>query len=68
MEPAFPSAPGGTAESGMSLRDYFAAKAIPVAMRQAESACGVERDVRWNTARIAYEVADAMIAVREKGK
>jgi hypothetical protein len=48
------------AETGMSLRDYFAAKAM-----QAQIQCG-EFVTKQHTAFWAYEVADAMLAEREK--
>lgn len=41
---------------GMSLRDYFAAKAMQAL---------VERSYFGNTARLAYEMADAMLKARE---
>lgn len=46
-------------ESGMTLRDYFAAKAM-----QADMTGGVhENDFVWSAAR-AYKMADAMLAAR----
>lgn len=45
--------------TGMSLRDYFAAKAMPEIYNRAESG-GFER-----VAKLAYELADAMLAARE---
>lgn len=60
--PAFPeSGPRGQASwgEGMSLRDYFAAKAM-----QGEMVQGIhERDFDWTAAR-CYKVADAMLAAR----
>lgn len=76
--PAFPatevveygSGPRETQHVGMSLRDYFAAKAIPTAMT------AVWRDVGYTPAnglsdmqqhaRLAYQMADAMLAERAK--
>jgi len=46
--------------SGMELRDYFAAKVMPIA-------CKTTTNI-WAVARMSYEYADAMIAVREEGK
>ena len=53
--PAFPSV--FDHERGMSLRDYFAAKAMQAL---------VEKSYFDTTARLAYEIADAMLAAREK--
>jgi hypothetical protein len=61
--PAFP-APAGVShitEQGMTLRDYFAAKAMPQLMF---SSPGVQDDAR-TTASWAYEYADAMLKARE---
>ena len=54
-EPAFPNE--WCNELGMSMRDYFAAKAMQ----------GIQSRVNWDTAaiaRLAYEQADAMLIVR----
>ena len=48
----------GFYDPGMSLRDYFAAKALPMCMTADESARTV--------AEMAYSMADAMLAQREK--
>jgi hypothetical protein len=56
-EPAFPVAHTYLVQSGMSLRDYFAAKAMQ-ALAQ-----GNYFDA---TARQAYMIADAMLEAREK--
>lgn len=45
--------------AGMTLRDYFAAKAMPELYRRVESG-GFER-----VAKLAYEMADCMLAARE---
>jgi hypothetical protein len=65
--PAFPtdSAHQSSAQTwhfdGMTLRDYFAAKAM-----QAEMTDGIhESDFAWTAAR-AYKMADAMLAERNK--
>jgi hypothetical protein len=47
-------------ELGMSLRDYFAAKAM-----QSQIQCG-DFIARQHTACWAYEMADAMLAERDK--
>ncbi len=72
--PAFPSqtdtfrtpegrAVGRPAESGMTLRDYFAAKALPkcVAFSRDRGMVGTAEEA----ARVAYQIADAMLRVRE---
>jgi len=46
--------------SGMELRDYFAAKMLPIAFKTTTNA--------WAVARMSYEYADAMIEVRKEGK
>lgn len=65
--PAFPI-PGDQQDesfNGMTLRDYFAAKA----MQGELSSQGVDREYRGNDApwlaEFAYQVADAMIAARK---
>ncbi len=76
-EPAFPSigisAVGSTENNGMSLRDYFAAKAMQGLLSNDEfikSAVEMfekyEIDVEKNVAVTAYHHADAMIAQRDK--
>jgi hypothetical protein len=49
--------------SGMTLRDYFAAKAICGMLADHNVKLNDENMVR-HTAELAYEVADAMIAAR----
>lgn len=63
-EPAFPIFPdtgGGHAAAfqGMTLRDYFAAKAM-----QADMSNGISPDEFALTAKRAYAMADEMIAAR----
>jgi hypothetical protein len=51
---------------GMMLRDYFAAKALPEAVRQWRG--GTTKDLATKAASLAYEIADAMLKARgEKG-
>jgi len=63
-EPAFPKTPFveiGTPQNGMSMRDYFAAKAMQ----------GIQSRVNWDIssiARLAYEQADAMLIVRAENE
>ena len=66
-EPAFPVSPY---KSGMTLRDYFAAKAMQVLMTETD---GINDDnpgsPRWQSntvAELAYEQADAMMIERDK--
>ena len=57
--PAFPRPGDFNPQLGMTLRDYFAAKAM-----QAEMAQGIhESDFDWMVAR-CYKAADAMLAAR----
>lgn len=77
--PAFPSEPrymrdGETQDFyeghyGMSLRDYFAAAALPECIRIASTVYyGHPSELPWPpvACKAAYEVADAMLAEREK--
>jgi hypothetical protein len=75
-EPAFPTGTGVTPyKSGMTLRDYFAAKALPTAVninvKQYTWEFGSEW--YWNdeedaafAASVAYQLADAMMKERQK--
>ncbi len=67
--PAFPHdrdqlAFGG---EGMTLRDYFAAKAMPVFI-QSELQKPVEQQSEKIVALLSYTIADAMLAERAKGE
>ncbi len=67
--PAFPAAHFDLAdhEHGMSLRDYFAAKAMQgllAAGRDAQYGC----DDMERLAASSYSIADAMLKVREKNE
>lgn len=55
---------GGVIEhhKGMTLRDYFAAQAMPAILEQMDVCDG--RDLT-NSAWIAYQMADAMLKARE---
>ena len=69
---AFPTVSGQT---GMDLRDYFAAKALPLAMKWIEHNYTREMNGDWSwhsededereIAEIAYHMADAMMQARE---
>lgn len=68
--PAFPVAwplPNAP-EPGMSLRDYFATKAMGSIIAWPDGAPGRLREETYEqaTARLAYRYADAMIAERAK--
>jgi hypothetical protein len=60
-EPAFPTPTHNLQNDGMTLRDYFAAKAMQ----------GMVTDKSWQgqtcktVANISYEMADAMLKARE---
>jgi hypothetical protein len=59
--PAFPTDHNKNVAEGMTLRDYFAAKAMQ-ASRSRSSQYGSWGDL----AKDAYEIADAMLAERSK--
>ena len=50
-------------DEGMTLRDYFAAKAITVILGQKDAR---SKDSQGYAADLAYEIADAMLAARSK--
>jgi len=54
------SAYGMQGDPGMTLRDYFAAVALPVVVRETNSL--------YVDAKNAYAMADAMLEVREENK
>jgi hypothetical protein len=59
-DPAFPvSTNDGATWYGMTLRDYFAAKAMPMADRFSATNGWV------GMARVAYEIADQMLEARK---
>lgn len=69
--PAFPcEAPNGDFYSGMDLRDYFAGQAlltIQVSASEPDTLQIIPPEVRAQThARLAYALADAMLAERSK--
>ena len=64
-EHAFPySYDDGSSDPGMTLRDYFAAKAMQAYLTDPESGFS-EQDVTV-AARVAYRAADAMLLERDK--
>lgn len=56
---AFPN-PNNTEQTGMSLRDYFAAQALQGLIANGDAAN------EYSTARIAYGFANAMMEVRDE--
>jgi hypothetical protein len=68
--PAFPVADDASDMPGMTLRDYFAAKAMPATMAEFEDgwkqhAYESETFLQWAAER-AYAMADAMLKARER--
>lgn len=67
--PAFPhwDGPSGNCFNGTTLRDYFAAKALPAIVSEAtlESFKGHATEKCAAAARIAYGLADAMLQARK---
>ena len=67
--PAFPTATlAQKTEGGMTLRDYFAAKAMQTYIADQELIdlyCYLEKDVKHEVAVTAYMMADAMLKARE---
>ena len=61
QEPAFPRDHAADGHNGMSLRDYFAAKAMQAAATNPTGADGFTFDQR---AEWAYQQADAMLKAR----
>ena len=68
-EPAFPVQSAAEWQGhGMTLRDYFAAKALPAivdAYVEANGRCVGTDHIHYNCAAHAYKMADAMLAARE---
>jgi len=72
MEKAFPN-PHLTNETGMSMRDYFAAKSLPCALETLmHDYSRDDPDWSWRSsidndmlAELAYEMADAMLKARK---
>jgi len=66
---AFPAETTLGYEEGMTLRDYFAAKAMQsyVGDEPFGDACTfMGKDVNEEIARVAYQIADAMLEARQK--
>lgn len=67
--PAFPrtGADGHTSpQSGMSLRDFFAAAALPVAWKAYHSMAIAGDNPSLEIAEAAYQLSDAMIKARKE--
>lgn len=63
---AMPTAAGIGVVYGMTLRDYFAAKALPVAWSAYDKGyTGQPECVEQSIAHHAYQMADAMLRARE---
>lgn len=69
-KPAFPrvSPDGDAVHYGMSLRDYFAAASLPLltALIEARRDNLLGHNQEIAVARVAYMIADAMVAERDK--
>ena len=58
---------GGVAEGGLTVRDYFAATALPAVMKISANVDYESRDERiGEAARISYVMADAMMRERNR--
>lgn len=66
--PAFPSTISDDSlhVGGMTLRDYFAAKAMAAFMVASSDRSGIHPQCDERVAERAYELADAMLAERER--
>lgn len=58
-EPAFPTPTHNLKNDGMTLRDYFAAKAMQGLLADSDSGLRYE-----DVPRLAYQLADGMLVVR----
>lgn len=61
-----PAFPYGTAYAGMTLRDYFAAKAMHGWLSTYGSDHGIDGVYEEGVAEFAYEMADAMMKARNQ--
>ena len=62
--PAFPTSNGGSPDDGMTLRDYFAAKALQGFIASANHK-GLYAPPDNELASAAFQLADAMLKARE---
>jgi len=66
---AFPHGQLRDEYNGMTLRDYFAAKAMQTYMADKDLIdmyCFLEKNVKQEVATAAYQMADAMLKAREQ--
>ena len=54
--------------SGISMRDYFAAHTLPAVCALSINTEGINDALAKTSAKLAYKMADAMLAEREKSK
>ena len=66
--PAFPPMIPGHGFQGLSIRDYFAAQALPAVIRHITTDGKFSEDLQTPSfvAELAYGLADAMLAKRSK--
>ena len=64
-EPIGSIGPQLTIKGGMTLRDVFAAAALPVAWKAYESFAVIGDNANQELAKAAYQIADAMLKARE---
>jgi hypothetical protein len=67
--PAFPTSNGGSPDDGMTLRDYFAGKAMQTILAKWPPRMGTESEIDADLSEIAagaYLLADAMLRAMVK--
>ena len=64
-EPIGSIGPQLTIKGGMTIRDVFAAAALPVAWKAYESFAVIGDNANQELAKAAYQIADAMLKARE---
>ena len=64
-EPIGSIGPQLTIKGGMTLRDYFAAVALPVAWKAYESFAVIGDNPNQEISKSAYQIADAMLKAKE---
>jgi len=63
--PAYPTPAGVQHNDGMTIRDVFAAAALPVAWKAYESFAVIGDNANQELAKAAYQIADAMLKAKE---